>query len=241
MAAVRRRNRISNETRQRIVQAYENPNEDYLTVADTLGVNLSTARGIVATFVRERRFEERRHLSEIVDENCLLTLRKINEELRRRQPTKPEVNDRTVGKALNGMLVTVKLARSLPAERNRPDVIQQRFDYATWFMNEGGVNHCIFIDECGYNIWTARSCGRARVGERAYRQVCGQRGRNVTICLAVSPTNGLVHHTAMQGGMNRERFAEFLTELAEHLDENEVTYLVYDGAPAHRNAVSPRD
>ena len=41
--------------------------------------------------------------------------------------------------------------------------------------------------------------------------------------------------------MNRERFAEFLTELAEHLDENEVTYLVYDGAPAHRNAVSPRD
>ena len=43
----------------------------------------------------------------------------------------------------------------------------------------------------------------------------------------------------MQGGMNRERFAEFLTELTEHLDENEVTYLVYDGAPAHRNAVSP--
>ena len=45
----------------------------------------------------------------------------------------------------------------------------------------------------------------------------------------------------MHGGMNRERFAEFLTELTEHLDENEVTYLVYDGAPAHRNAVSPRD
>ena len=120
MAAVRRRNRISNETRQRIVQAYENPNEDYLTVADTLGVNLSTARGIVATFVTEGRFEERPRggahnvkvddemkqcLSEIVNENCLLTLRNINEELRRRQPTKPEVNDRTVGKALNGMLV----------------------------------------------------------------------------------------------------------------------------------------
>ena len=45
----------------------------------------------------------------------------------------------------------------------------------------------------------------------------------------------------MQGGMNRERFAAFLVELAEHLDENEVAYLIYDGAPAHRNAVSPRD
>ena len=59
MAAVRRRNRISNETRQRIVQAYENPNEDYLTVADTLEVNRSTARGIVSTFVREGRFDVR--------------------------------------------------------------------------------------------------------------------------------------------------------------------------------------
>ena len=57
--------------------------------------------------------EMKQCLSEIVNENCLLTLRNINEELRRRQPTKPEVNDRTVGKALNGMLITVKLARYL--------------------------------------------------------------------------------------------------------------------------------
>ena len=28
--------------------------------------------------------------------------------------------------------------------------------------------HCFFIDECGYNIWTARNHGRARQGERAY-------------------------------------------------------------------------
>ncbi|CAB4027173.1 Hypothetical predicted protein, partial [Paramuricea clavata] len=37
-----RRNRISQEHRQRIVQAFENEDEDYLLVADTLGVNRST-------------------------------------------------------------------------------------------------------------------------------------------------------------------------------------------------------
>ena len=38
-------------------------------------------------------------------------------------------------------------------------------------MNHAIMRHCVFIDECGYNIWTARNHGRARQGERAYRQV----------------------------------------------------------------------
>ena len=46
-------------------------------------------------------------------------------------------------------------------------------------MRHAEVNHSIFVDECGYNMRTARSHGPARLGERAYRQVCGQRGRNV--------------------------------------------------------------
>ena len=41
-----RRNRIILEQRERItcIQAFENTNEDYLMVADTIGVNRSTAR-----------------------------------------------------------------------------------------------------------------------------------------------------------------------------------------------------
>lgn len=38
-----RRNRIPNEHRERIVRAFEDPREDYLLVADMLGVNRSTA------------------------------------------------------------------------------------------------------------------------------------------------------------------------------------------------------
>ena len=43
-----RRNRIPIEHRERIVCAFEDEAEDYLLVAVTLGVNHSTARGIVA-------------------------------------------------------------------------------------------------------------------------------------------------------------------------------------------------
>ena len=97
----------------------------------------------------------------------------------------PLVCDRTIGKTMDGMLISVKMARAVPATRNRPDVTERRYEYANWFLTQGVINDCISIDECGYNIWTARGYGRARAGERAYRQVSGQRGRNVTICLTV--------------------------------------------------------
>jgi len=88
-----RRNRIPNEVRRRIVRVFEDPTEDYLSVADTLGVNRSKARSIVATYLREGRVNERPcggrnnvrvdnemrdRINEILNENCLLTLQQIN-------------------------------------------------------------------------------------------------------------------------------------------------------------------
>ena len=159
--------------------------------------------------------------------------------MRHRLPRKPTIHDRTVARTLEGMLYRVKLARPLPVERNRPDVLQKRVDYANWFMRHAVVNHSIFVDECGYNIWTARSHGRARMGERAYRQVCGQRGRNVTVALAISPTNGLVFHSAFLGGMNGQRFNDFLSQAKLNIDPNEHVIFIYDGAPAHNNPAIP--
>ena len=200
------RNRIVLEQRQRIIQAFEDVSEDYLTVAATIGVNRSTARSIFARYLREGRIAERPRgganhvrvddemrncLNDIINENCQLTLAQINQELRQRLLRKPAIHNRTVARTLEGMLYRVKLARLLAADRNRPDVLQKRVDYANCFMRHAVVNHSIFVDECGYNIWTARSHGRARLGERAYRQVCGQRGRNITVALTISPTNGL--------------------------------------------------
>ena len=239
------RNRIPLEHRERIIRAFEDENEDYILVADTLGVNRSTARSIVARYIREGRIAERPRggrnnvrvdnemrdcLNDILNENCLLTLAQMNRELRVRLPAKPRIHERTVARTLEGMLFRLKLARPLPADRNRPDVIQKRVDYANWFMGHAVLHHSVFVDECGYNIWTARSQGRARRGERAYRQVCGQRGRNVTVTMAISPTNGLVFHSAMVGGMNAQRFSDFLLQARLNLDRDEHVIFIWSAS-----------
>ena len=131
------------------------------------------------------------------------------------------------------------MARLVPADRNRPDVIQKRLDYANWFMGNAVVNHTVFIDECGYNIWTSRSQGRARRGGPAFRQVCGQQGRKVTVTMVISPTNGLVFHSAVIGGMNACRFDDFLTQPRLNLDPDEHVIFIYNGAPAHNNPAIP--
>ena len=100
------------------------------------------------------------------------------------------------------------------------------------------VGHCVFIDECGYNIWTARSYGQAAVGDRAYRQVCRQRG-NATIVIAVSPRAGLVHHPAQIGGMTALRFQDFLVQTHQRLPPNSQVFFIYKNPPAHRNAINP--
>ena len=251
-----RRNRIPIEHRERIVRAFEDKAEDYLLVADTLGVNRSTARGIVDPYIREGCItcrerpsggrnnvrvddEMREYLEEIINENCVLTLSQINGELRRRIPAKPLIHDRTIARNFEGMLFRVKLVRPVPEDRNRRDILQRRQEYGNWLMNHAIMRHCVFIDECGYNIWTARNHGRARQGERAYRQICGQRGRNVTVALAVSPVNGLVFHSAYIGGMNVPRFNAFLAQTKQNLDPDEEVIFIYDGVPAHRNPANP--
>lgn len=72
---------------QRLFTAFEDAREDYVVVADTLGVNHSAARRIIATFLKERRMEElprggtnnakvdeetRQCLNEIINANSLI-------------------------------------------------------------------------------------------------------------------------------------------------------------------------
>ena len=93
------RNRIFLEQRERIVRAFEDVHEDYLAIDETIGVNRSTARGIVS---REGRIAERPRgganhvrvddamrdcLHDIINENCLLTIAEMNRELRLRPST----------------------------------------------------------------------------------------------------------------------------------------------------------
>ena len=55
----------------------------------------------------------------------------------------------------------------------------------------------------GCYIHTRRSQGRAKTGERAYRTVSGQKGPNITVCVAVSADQGLEHFEIITGGMKK--------------------------------------
>ena len=149
----------------------------------------------------------------------------IDTKLQDRLPEMPTVNVRTIAKHLDGMFYTLK--RQLPAERNRPEVFQRHQVYAQCFLEEANLNHTIFIDECGFNIWTARNYGRSQRWDRAYHQVCGHGGRNITICLAISPVFGLVHHVIQMGGMNGQSFNNFLMNTSEHSDAHEYITLFF--------------
>ena len=57
--------------------------------------------------------------------------------------------------------------------------------------------------------------------------------------MAISPTNGLVFHSAVIGGMNARRFDDFLAQTRLNLDPDEHVIFIYDGAPAHNNPAIP--
>ena len=84
------------------------PTDDYLVVGHTLGVNHSTARGILTRYIREDRVQGRPRggrnnvkvhddikqcVNDIVDDHCMLTLTEFNRELRRRLLRKPQIHD----------------------------------------------------------------------------------------------------------------------------------------------------
>ncbi|XP_072026793.1 uncharacterized protein [Amphiura filiformis] len=141
------------------------------------------------------------------------------------------------------MLLTLKLAEDVPEGRNAERVIQQRADYAQWFLREGVLGHCIYIDECGYNLWTRRSYGRAPRGQPARRVIHNQRGRNCNCTFAISNEVGLVHHSIRLGSTTLESFQKFIYETCANAVQmfpvGDQIFLIYDNARPHINARVP--
>ena len=102
-------------------------------------------------------------------------------------------------------------------------------------LNTGMTKHRVYVDETGLNLHLSRSRGRAEAGHRAARVVCGQRGRNMTVILAISDRVGAVYHEIVWGGVDRERFRVFLENLVVVLGEEDAV-LIMDNAPAHGRA-----
>ena len=236
---------ISDVDRQRIITAFEN-NKDWIKLAEDLGIKRQSARNVVIVFMREQRREAlprggnppkslsagmvERAIS-FVEEKPIITLKEIQERLIKCYPEWSPCTLQTISSALDKQLITLKLARTIPNQWNIDRVKNQRKEYAEWMMSDGIERHLIFLDEMGANVWTSRSQGRSVRGQRAVRICDGQRGRNLTVCLAASPNWGLLHWKFIRGGMTKDLFSDFLSELSVLVPEEFV--LIFDNARAH--------
>ena len=241
--------KISREDKIRLVRAFRNL-EDYQLLAEQLGIKPSTARKIVSRAMRMEDpetigdstrgeahnvkvdLEMQEIISEIIGENPAATLVMIN---RRRLPLKPIISNSCLSRACHGMFFTIKKLEASPSDRNRPDVKMERKEYARWFLQDANRSpRVVYIDESGYNVWTQRTRGRARIGDRAIRTVNGQRGENLTLILAISPQNGIEHFEFRVGGTSSVVFQEFFTELSRKIGHGNPCIFILDNAPCHR-------
>ena len=243
-----RYNRIRNEDRARLVETFE-AGRDYLEMADTLGIKHSTARSIIMTFTRTGRTERlptggarnskmddemKNRLERSLQDNPMMTLVEMQQDLRQNMPQKPPVSISTIARSLDGMMFSMKMLEDVPDVRNSPRILQQREQYANWFMQTGVVSHCVFVDETGYNVWTRRSRGRAPRGEPARRVVHGQRGRNCNVTFAVSDEIGLVNYTIACETVTRDTFEQSLLVTARHCEQ-----VFPPGEPAYMTTLAP--
>lgn len=257
-----RRNQVSNEDRGRLVDCFE-AGEDWIELARRLRINKETARSIITVWVQDGRVEKRERggalnrkmddemkdvLIQIIDSSPFDTLQSCNNKLRQRLPNKPQVSIATIARALEGALITTKIAgkdSDIPQQRNTPANIARRLEYAQFFTQLGVNDNLIYLDESGYNLFTRRTKGRARQGERVRRQVAGSRGRNVNFTVSISPVLGVVHHHLGQITVTRETFQRFLNELIEAaavlIPDNERCIIIFDGARPHLRMAVPED
>jgi hypothetical protein len=101
-------------------------------------------------------------------------------------PEKPQVHERTIGKHLDRMLYSLKLSRILPADRNRPDVIEGCHKYANWFFEDSEYSSSCLHRQMWFQYLDSQKSRTGLCWRACLSPVCGQKGGNLTICLAVS-------------------------------------------------------
>ncbi|CAI9720968.1 Hypothetical predicted protein [Octopus vulgaris] len=133
--------RISDEDRARLVDAFEGNQKDYLKLTDTPGIKRSSVRSIVETYLLSGRRhklprgdahhvkvdEEIRARHQLInDANSLTTLQQMKKDLEAALSRKPPASVSAISRALDGMLITMKLAEDIPDARHAPRTPEKR-------------------------------------------------------------------------------------------------------------------
>ena len=191
--------KISQIDRQRLITAFEQ-DSDWIALAEQLGIMRQSARSIIIKFRRTGRvianqkggktyekINEKlgRCILEEVEMKPTITLKEIRQMAVRDFPTNRHVCVQSISNFLDKQLITVRNLTSTPVQWNQPSVKVERQEFFQWLMHDCLQKTLVFQDETGFNLWTARTRGRAARDRPAVRVVEGQRGRNSTVCFAM--------------------------------------------------------
>ena len=243
--------RIALTDKLRLTAAFDR-GDDHLALAQALGIKRTTAASIVAKHARGEPMEQPRGgrreqrvlvtpevlvtLIDIVEESPGFTLRQIGSHLFQRSGV--QLSTSTISRALDAQLIRIKKLETAPVERNIPRIKVERQVYAEWLLgvDAGARENLLYLDEAGFNLHTVRTRGRARVGERAVRQVLAARGRNLNLILTISARGGIVYYETVVGSVTAEVMAHYFDNLSEVIEEEQAVDLIMDNAPVHNGA-----
>lgn len=148
--------RSSATTRMRVLQAYEN-GDDWQMVADANGVKIKTAsgwikkgtvsqkkRGGVVETVLKIKPEHVDHLIKMLEENCQLSLKQLQDELMKSFGI--SVSHQTISNHLHGRLITVKKIHVQPDAANSLKNKRARKEFVESLMEVGFSFSRCFID-----------------------------------------------------------------------------------------------
>ena len=192
--------------------------EDYVEVARILGMKRGTAYSIVARNqanggvpshprggARNIRLDVEMQLKivDIVERHSEFILVQVNYQLQTDLHLNPRASSFKQFPNLRDQLMVMKKWNPFRKTATDP-TIDTRRAYAAWYLEVTNVGQP--PDECGFNLWTARTRGRALRGARTVSVVNGQRGANFTLILAVFSQRRVIYSDFFQGGTTQERF-----------------------------------
>ena len=221
-------NRISIETRKRIIDAYQ-AGGDWKVTATANGVAVQTAYHYITRSDKvepERRGGRRNgkmteeHVEKLlgyVEEHPHITMKQMAVKLQ--NDSGVQVMTPTIHRHLHGKFYTLKQTRPQPVTMNSPANKTQRAQYVRRLMEcTGNGKTVVYIDDTNCNLFLRRSEGRSRRGTRCSVKAATSKGPNVHIIGAVTQT-GLIYWQRKRGSYRKEDCAEWLREVLRRCPE----------------------
>jgi transposase len=245
--------KVSNETRSRIVEAYEN-GQSKKSISEMFSVNISTVYSIIKTFLNEDRINvknegrgRKRALDEdkiifiksLIDTNAGITLNGIKKEIFEKYDL--NISKSTIDTYITEFNYSLKRISLQPIRRNSLDTLNEREVYARNFLDLLAIHDesdFVFIDEVSFNVTMRTRRGRSLKGTRAINVVPGLRSKNISVCCAMSK-DGIIKYLKKGTAFNTVSFVEFCKDLVSILSQNigKKYVFIMDNVPFHRNEI----